>query len=846
MRGWGLDLKMGRSAWRTGGLARAEAEGRVTVPGNAVVDPKRARRRPRGNLPFESSSFVGRERELAELASLLASGRLLSLVGPGGCGKTRLALAAAGAADGFGDGVFWIELDALSDPALVPEAVARTLGVRWGTGQSPTAALLKRLKAANALLVLDNCEHVVAACAGLADALLRSCPGLKILATSREALRVAGEMAWSVPSLPLPDPALLPGPEELMDYGAVRLFVERAGTAAPGFALTEANAPAVARICGRLDGLPLAIELAAARARVLSPAQISARLDDRFLLLTGGGRVVMPRQRTLGATIDWSHGLLSEGERALFRRLSVFAGGFSLEAAEAVGPGAGVGEEEVLGLLSRLVDKSLVLTAPHGEESRYRMLETVLCYAAERLSEVGEEVALRDRHADFFLGLAEEAEPGLLGGQQSVWLERLDADHGNLRAALAWYARRKDRTAALRMAGALWWFWFLRGLYDEGRGWLEASLAAGGNVPDIHRAKALVAAGDFAFLRTEYAPARGRIEEGLALYRALDNRRGVARAVQLLGSIAREQGRYAQAEAFHEESLALCRELGDDWGVAQSLDYIGFVAWLRGDLDRAADLCAEAHAAFRELGDGEGVAWSLMSLGAVALYGGEHARAAALLEEALSLSREAGYREVVAWSLNGLGVLARREGRVGRAAGLLGESLSLHRELGDRWRTASVLEELGGVAASAGDPERAAVLLGAAGALRRAISDPVPPCERPDRDRDLAIARDGLEDAAFAGAWTRGEAMELAGAYEYALETGRRVAQDPPDGTGGLSAREVEVLGLVAEGLTDQEVARALYLSPRTVGQHLRNVYRKLGVSSRTAAARAAIGRGLI
>lgn len=579
---------------------------------------------------------------------------------------------------------------------------------------------------------------------------------------------------------------------------------------------------------------------------MLSPAQISARLDDRFLLLTGGGRVVMPRQRTLRATMDWGHGLLSAKEKALFGRLSVFAGGFSLEAAEAVGAGGGVEEEEVLGLLCRLVDKSLVLVVPHGDETRYRMLETVMCYASERLAESGEEPAVKERHAGFFLGMAEEAEPGLLGGQQSTWLGRLSADHGNLRAALGCYADRQDRAAALRMAGALWWFWFLRGLYDEGRGWLEASLAAGGDAPAPQRAKALVASGDLAFLRSEYAPARERIEEGLALYRTLDDGGGVARAVQLLGSIAREQGRYAQAEAFHAESLALCREQDDDWGVAQSLDYLGFVAWLRGDLVRASDLCARAHDAFRELGDAEGVAWSLMSLGFVALYGGEHARAGALFEEALAISRGAGYRETVAWSLNGLGVLARREGQPGRAAELLGESLTLHRDLGDRWRTASVLEELGGVSASTGDPERAAVLLGAAGALRRALSDPVPPCERPDREHDAALARAGLDEAAFARARTRGEAMALEHAYEYALEKERHPATEAPDPTAGLSAREVEVLGLVAEGLTDHQVADTLYLSPRTVGQHLRNVYRKLDVNSRTAATRAAIGRGLI
>ncbi|WP_166174558.1 tetratricopeptide repeat protein [Rubrobacter tropicus] len=817
------------------------------MSGNAVMDTKRARGRPPGTPPFEVSSLVGRGRELAEVSSLLVSGRLLTLVGPGGCGKTRLALAAANAvanaAGGFRDGVFWVELDALSDPALLPEAAARVLGVRWGTGESPTAAMLDHLKTRESLVVLDNCEHLIEACADLVDALLRSCPGLTVLTTSREALRLAGEVAWPVPSLSLPDPKSAQDPADLLRFGAVRLFVERAAAAAPGFALDKDNAADVVRICGRLDGIPLAIELAAARVRVLSPAQISARLDDRFLLLTGGGRTVMPRHRTLKATMDWSYGLLAPEEKLLFRRLSVFAGGFSLGAAEAVGAGGAVEGNEVLGLLSCLVDKSLVVAVPGGDEVRYRMLETVLRYAAEKLEESGEACAVRTRHAGFFLELSGEAGTGLLGEHQVAWLGRLDVDQGNLRAALGWYANGEDPAPALRMSGALWWFWFLRGRYDEGRGWLDAALTAGDDAPAPLRAKALVAAGYFAFLRSEYAPARWRIEEGLALYRSLDDAPGVAGAVRVLGSIAREQGRYAEAETLHSESLALCREHGDARGVAQSLNHLGFVAWLRGDLGRAEDLCSEALDAFRNLGDGEGVAWSLMNLGFAALYGGDHTRAAALLDEGLALSRRAGYREAAAWSLNGLGVLARREDRPGRAAELLGESLALHRDLGDRWRTASLFEELAGTSA---DPERAAILLGAAGGLREVLSDPVPPCERPDRERDAAVARAALGEDSFAGARAKGAAMDLHHVYEYALEAEVRAAPNGADPAMGLSAREVEVLGFVAEGFTDHQVAGKLYLSPRTVGQHLRNVYRKLGVNSRTAATRAAIEHGLI
>ncbi len=594
-----------------------------------------------GNLPLEASSFVGRERELAEVEELLASSRLLTLTGPGGCGKTRLALAAAGRAEGFRDGVFWVELAAVSEERLVPEVTARILGVRWGAGVSVVEALSNHLKTGEALLALDNCEHLVAACADLADTLLRSCPGLKIVATSREALRVPAERAWSVPSLSLPDAESARDLEEVALYESVRLFVARASAAAPGFKLTQQNAADVARVCERLDGIPLAIELAAARTRVLTPSQISARLDDRFLLLTDGSRVVMPRQRTLRATMDWSYELLDEEERVLFRWLSVFANGFNLEAAEAVCPAGGIEGGRILELLTQLVDKSLVLVTWRGAEVRYAMLETVWRYASELLDEAGEAEDARLAHANHFLRVAEDAEPGLVGADQGAWTELLEADHGNFRAALGWFAERADHASVLRVAGALWWYWFLRGRYDEGRGWLEGALAEADDAPVAHRAKALTAAGDLAFLQSEYGRARELLEEGLDLYRGVGDERGVASAVQLLGSIAREQGRYAQAEAYHGESLSLSQGLGEDWGVAQSLNYLSFVALLRGDHRRAAETCAQAASMFEILQDGEGIAWSNILQGAAAVDRGDHAWARSLLEDGLEHSRQA-------------------------------------------------------------------------------------------------------------------------------------------------------------------------------------------------------------
>ena len=435
--------------------------------------------RPTHNLPLELSSFVGREKELAEVKRLLENNRLLTLTGSGGCGKTRLALAAAGElVEGFADGVWLVELASLADASLVPQAVASTLGVREQTGRSPTESLSDYLGSKRVLLVLDNCEHLVEACAELAEALLHSCPELRILATSREALGITGEVAWLVPSLSLPDLRRLPAVESLYQYESARLFVERTTAVNPTFALTEQNASAVAQVCYRLDGIPLAIELAAARTKVLTVEQIAVRLDDSFGLLSAGSRTAMPRQRTLHATMDWSHELLPDEERALFRRLAVFAGGFTLEAAESVCSGEDLERDEVLDLLSHLVDKSLVVAWEVSGEARYRLLETVQQYAWEKLSEPGETERFRERHAGYYLALAEEAEPELKGAGQVAWLERLEWERDNLRAAMAWLLERGALEEAARLGWALWLFWGIRAHFAEGRRWMEQALSA--------------------------------------------------------------------------------------------------------------------------------------------------------------------------------------------------------------------------------------------------------------------------------------------------------------------------------------------------------------------------------
>lgn len=527
--------------------------------------------------------------------ALLGGTRLLTLTGPGGCGKTRLALKAAfEAVEGFKDGAWWVGLASLSDPDLVPQAVAQALSVREAPGRPSNETLVEHLRTKKTLLVLDNCEHLVDACAALAGALLASCPDLGILATSREALGIAGVRAWLVPSLSLPDedPRRSPPVEELMRYEAVRLFLERAEAVSAGFALTGQNAEAVARVCDRLDGIPLAIELAAARVKVLSVEQIAERLDDCFRLLTGGSRTALPRHRTLRATIDWSHELLSEDERALFRRLSVFAGGFGLGAAEEICSGEDLEEDGVLELLSRLVDKSLV--RERGGEMRYRLLETVRQYGWEKLDESGEAEGIRRRHALFFLKLAEQAEPQLKGRQQVTWMERLETEHYNLRAAMRWLLEKGALETVVRLAWALRSFWNQRGHQGEGYRYAGEALEKGGALPSGMRAKALLVAAVMSYGLESLERTQQLWEESAALFGQTGDKPDLALAVGGVGIAAFLQGDVERASTLMEESLKLYREVGDKWGISSVLMYMGMVPFDRGDYAQATRHFEEA------------------------------------------------------------------------------------------------------------------------------------------------------------------------------------------------------------------------------------------------------------
>jgi predicted ATPase/class 3 adenylate cyclase len=685
------------------------------------------------NLPRQLTSFIGREREIAEVKRLLSTRALLMLTGSGGCGKTRLALRVAEDLIGtYADGVWLVELAALADPELVLHSVASTLSLREVRGRALLAALLDYLRARELLLVLDNCEHLVTACAELAEALMRSCPRLGILATSREPLGVPGETVWPVTSLSLPERRQVPSVEQLMQYEAIRLFTERATAIQPAFRLTPANAAVVAAVCRRLDGIPLAIELAAARLRALSVDQIAARLDERFSLLTGGGRTALPRTQTLRGTLDWSYDLLSHKEQALLRRLAVFAGGWTLEAAEAVCTGAGVEQPDILDLLTQLVFKSLVLMDAEEGPVRYRLLETVRQYGRDRLDESGETANARTRHLNWYLHLVEKAERELVGADQSVWLDRLEVEHDNLRAALEWSkGATSDGDAGVRLAGALWQFWNVHGHFSEGRGWLEAVLSHSPNASATARAKALAGAGFLVYRQGDYDGSTRLCTESLALFRELSDRSGIGQALYVLGMAAEGQGNYEHAKALLMESLALGRQVGDKRRMAISLNSIGEVARCQDDYAAASVSYEESLALYREVGDKRGVAIALGNLGHVALHQRDYERAGICFKEALGLVRQLVYRLGMAEYLAGLGGVAAAEGRHMRAARLLGAA----REL-----------------------------LGLLGAL-------LEPPDRAEYERSLAIARAGLNDAAFAEAWAEGAAMALDQAVEYALTT---------------------------------------------------------------------------
>jgi len=859
------------------------------------------------NLPLQPTPFLGREKEVAALQQLLLrdSSRLVTLTGPGGVGKTRLGLqVAAELSEHFPDGTWFVSLAPISDPDLVIPTISQVLGLPEARDQTPLEHLKSALQKKKMVLLLDNFEQVISAATSVAD-LLAGCPHLKVLVTSREGLHVRAEREFPVPALLLPDMKRLPDLLALSQYEAVALFIERAQAVNPAFQVTNANAPAVAEICVRLDGLPLAIELAAARIRLFSPQALLTRLGQRLPLLTSSARDVPARQLTLRKTIQWSYDLLAPGDQCLFRRLAVFVGGCTMQAVEAVSEDVAEETSSVLDTVTSLLDKNLLRqTEQEDGEPWFMMLETIREFGLEALATRGELGAVRQTHAAYYLQLAENTEPALSGPQQEVWFRRLERELDNLRAALNWFLERSEAAEsiemALRLGAALSLFLQVRSHAQEGWTFLERALERSAGVAVAVRAKALYAAGFLAgflgnvdrgeelcqqslalfreggdlagmgnalwylgftsYQRGDLATARFHCEEGLKLSTETGDKNIMAWSLYLLSVVNFDQGDYTQGYSHAEESLLLFRERGDTGGIAHVLIQIAYGHLDEGDADKAHPLFEESYALFKEIGEKTYERLALLGLGWVAFRQGKIALARSLLEEASTTfqgEEDAWDQYSKALALSHLARVVAYEGDSVKARALYEQCLAISKQVSFKIHTPFHLEGLAAVVAAQGALPWAARLWGAAEALRDGMGMPIPPFYRADYGRSVAAARTQLGEQAFATAWAEGGTMTLdqvlgeQGKAEVTTpaetaQPARPITKPAASYPVGLTAREVEVLRLLAQGMTSAQIAEQLVIGVVTVNFHVRSIYSKLGVTSRAAAARYAVEHHLV
>ncbi|TAH52462.1 MAG: adenylate/guanylate cyclase domain-containing protein [Chloroflexota bacterium] len=748
------------------------------------------------NLPIHLTSFVGREKEIAQIVDLLTADsrpqtaenessvrrsssvvRLLTLTGAGGSGKTRLSLqVAAEVIEEFEKGAWFVELAPIADASLVPNAVMSAFELREEAARAPLDALTDFLRAKKLLLILDNCEHLIEACAQLAHHLLTHCPHLKILATSREALGVAGEVTYSVPPLGIPDDRRQTADDEytarVTQYDAVKLFIERAVTVQPNFSVTNANAPAVAQICFRLDGIPLAIELAAARIKLFSPEQIAARLDDRLRLLTGGSRTAMPRQQTLRAAIEWSYGLLSERERVLFRRLTVFVGGWTFEAAEAVCAGEGLDVLDILELMSHLVDKSLVTTEAREEETRYRMLETIREYALEKLNEAGEDEIVRDRHLQFFLKIANNSEHHLRGSDPIEWLEQVEAEYDNLRAVMDWCQKSPLRVAsALQFVSALGDFWLDRGFLTEGRERIVDTLASANSLEHTaFYAKALCNMGWLASFQGDFSAAESFTKESLTIFRSLGDKQGISESLHVMGTIAIDSKNYAAATTLLEEALEIRRVLNDARGIRESMRALGWATFGLGNYTLARTHLEQALMLDSKEGDRGGVAGDLNGLAEVALRENKLGSASEMIKESLAIRREIGDKWGIGVAFGVWGWIALLEHDWDGAYLRLRESIAVRNEIGDVGGLVWCLEKLAQVKFEKEHYETATQVFGAAATKRGVLGSTIDPFDVSEYEQIIQTLHTNLAETKFSAAWNKGRALTMEQAIELAMQ----------------------------------------------------------------------------